>query len=362
MTSGAASRTVSGDTMRSFAALLQAQLRKDVVAAGDLDQFGHPADAADQGIVPFLEIDFWLWRRPRRRGDVRKPPLETARELLGAVGRADHRAERADHREDARDIALVEDMDGDAGADEVGDDVGLQVGEGEHEIGIEREDLRDVRRDECRHPRLLAPHPRRAHGIAGDADDAVLLAEQIQRLDRLFGQADDAAGREVVHGATLAGGAAVCHRGPYLGGHCLIYPAAPFRREITENIWGPMTPLEKIQSLKMPFAELMGVTFTEADKDRVVAKMLVRPDLARCPTIHGGAVMAFADSVGAAATVINLPEDAKGTTTLESKTNFIGGAKEGARSSRPRPPCIGAAAPRSGPRGSRPRTASWSLS
>ena len=39
--------------------------------------------------------------------------------------------------------------------------------------------------------------------------------------------------------------------------------------------------------------------------------------------------MAFADSVGAAATVINLPEDAKGTTTIESKTNFIGGAKEG---------------------------------
>jgi uncharacterized protein (TIGR00369 family) len=39
--------------------------------------------------------------------------------------------------------------------------------------------------------------------------------------------------------------------------------------------------------------------------------------------------MALADSVGAAATVINLPEDAKGTTTLESKTNFIGGAKEG---------------------------------
>jgi len=46
-------------------------------------------------------------------------------------------------------------------------------------------------------------------------------------------------------------------------------------------------------------------------------------------TIHGGAIMAFADSVGAAATVINLPEDAKGTTTLESKTNFISGAKEG---------------------------------
>jgi uncharacterized protein (TIGR00369 family) len=91
-----------------------------------------------------------------------------------------------------------------------------------------------------------------------------------------------------------------------------------------------MTPLEKIRSMKMPFAELQGITFVEADTDRVVARMLVRPDLCTLShIIHGGAVMAFADSVGAAATVINLPEDAKGTTTIESKTNFIGGAKEG---------------------------------
>jgi 1,4-dihydroxy-2-naphthoyl-CoA hydrolase len=72
-----------------------------------------------------------------------------------------------------------------------------------------------------------------------------------------------------------------------------------------------MSLLEKIQSMKMPFAELKGVTFVEAEKDRVVARMLVRPDLCTLRnTIHGGAVMAFADSV-------------------ESKTNFIGGAKEG---------------------------------
>jgi 1,4-dihydroxy-2-naphthoyl-CoA hydrolase len=91
-----------------------------------------------------------------------------------------------------------------------------------------------------------------------------------------------------------------------------------------------MTPLEKIQSMKLPFAELKGVTFLEAEKDRVVARMLVRPDLCTLHhIIHGGAIMAFADSVGAAATVINLAEDAKGTTTLESKTNFIGGAREG---------------------------------
>src|SRR6516225_10315019 len=91
-----------------------------------------------------------------------------------------------------------------------------------------------------------------------------------------------------------------------------------------------MTPLEKIQAMKMPFAELTGVTFTEAAQDRVVAKMLVRPELCTLNhVIHGGALMAFADSVGAAATVINLPDDAKGTTTLESKTNFIGAAREG---------------------------------
>jgi uncharacterized protein (TIGR00369 family) len=80
----------------------------------------------------------------------------------------------------------------------------------------------------------------------------------------------------------------------------------------------------------MPFAELKGVTFVEAELDRVVARMLVRPDLCTLHgAIHGGAVMAFADSVGAAATVINLSAEAKGTTTIESKTNFIGAAREG---------------------------------
>jgi uncharacterized protein (TIGR00369 family) len=44
--------------------------------------------------------------------------------------------------------------------------------------------------------------------------------------------------------------------------------------------------------------------------------------------IHGGAIMALADTVGAAAAVINLPEGA-GTTTIESKTNFVGPAQAG---------------------------------
>ena len=110
-------------------------------------------------------------------------------------------------------------------------------------------------------------------------------------------------------------------------------PAIHHLKEIAFKFDGgtaAMTPLEKIQALKMPFAELKGVTFVEAEKDRVMARMQVRPDLCTLyQMLHGGAIMAFADSVGAAATIINLPEDAKGTTTLESKTNFIGGAKEG---------------------------------
>jgi 1,4-dihydroxy-2-naphthoyl-CoA hydrolase len=92
-----------------------------------------------------------------------------------------------------------------------------------------------------------------------------------------------------------------------------------------------MTPLEKIHSLAMPFSVSMGVRFTEAEPERVVATMLVREDLCTLGhSIHGGAVMALADAVGAAATVINLPADAAGTTTIESKTNFVGRAKAGA--------------------------------
>lgn len=91
-----------------------------------------------------------------------------------------------------------------------------------------------------------------------------------------------------------------------------------------------MTLLEMIQSRPMPFAALMGVTFVEAAKDKVVATMVVREDLCTLGhSIHGGAVMALADSVGAAATIINLPPDSKGTTTIESKTNFTGAAKAG---------------------------------
>lgn len=80
----------------------------------------------------------------------------------------------------------------------------------------------------------------------------------------------------------------------------------------------------------LPFAKLMGVELLEASAEGARGRLVVRADL--CTTggiLHGGAIMAFADTLGAIAGFIALPEGAKGTTTLESKTNFLGGARVG---------------------------------
>jgi uncharacterized protein (TIGR00369 family) len=79
----------------------------------------------------------------------------------------------------------------------------------------------------------------------------------------------------------------------------------------------------------MPFANLMGVEVTVREKARVVGRLTVREDLCTAGGIlHGGAYMAFADSLGAIGGFLNLPDGAR-TTTLESKTNFLGAAKVG---------------------------------
>ena len=79
----------------------------------------------------------------------------------------------------------------------------------------------------------------------------------------------------------------------------------------------------------MPFANLMGVQILERGKDRVLGQLEVREDLCTAGGIlHGGAFMAFADALGAIGGFLNLPAGAR-TTTLESKTNFLGSAKVG---------------------------------
>jgi uncharacterized protein (TIGR00369 family) len=58
--------------------------------------------------------------------------------------------------------------------------------------------------------------------------------------------------------------------------------------------------------------------------------MVIRPELCTIGGVaHGGAIMSFADTLGATAAFINLPPDAQGTTTLESKTNFVAAAPAG---------------------------------
>ncbi len=88
--------------------------------------------------------------------------------------------------------------------------------------------------------------------------------------------------------------------------------------------------LDQLQQLLQPlFPGLMGVRLTEATPERVVATLLVRPELCTAGGIlHGGAHMAFADTLGAVGTVLNLPQG-KRTTTTDSSTKFIGGARVG---------------------------------
>jgi uncharacterized protein (TIGR00369 family) len=74
----------------------------------------------------------------------------------------------------------------------------------------------------------------------------------------------------------------------------------------------------------LPFAKLIGLELTAVTPDRVEATLMVREEVCTRPAVmHGGAIMALADTLGAIATVANLPEGA-GTTTIESKTNFFG--------------------------------------
>ena len=92
-----------------------------------------------------------------------------------------------------------------------------------------------------------------------------------------------------------------------------------------------MDSLELLKQTKLPFAELIGVHLISAAPDRVSAELTVRDELCtNPPVLHGGAMMALADSLGAYATLLNL-SGGRGTTTIESKTNFFAPAPAGSR-------------------------------
>jgi 1,4-dihydroxy-2-naphthoyl-CoA hydrolase len=87
--------------------------------------------------------------------------------------------------------------------------------------------------------------------------------------------------------------------------------------------------LEEFIHNGQPLARTLGIEIVEASKTVVRGRLKVRPEICTSGHIlHGGAIMAFADTLGATGAFLNLPDGA-GTTTIESKTNFISGAKEG---------------------------------
>ena len=90
-----------------------------------------------------------------------------------------------------------------------------------------------------------------------------------------------------------------------------------------------MDELTRIQSNPLPFSKLLGVKFLGASPERLTAELLVRKELCTNPEVlQGGAIMALANTLGAYATLVNL-KDGQGTTTIESKTNFLAPAPVG---------------------------------
>ena len=186
----------SGVTMRSLALFASGEMPEHVDAAGRFDQLRHPADAGDHRLVPFLEIDF---RSSLQRRAARRAPRRAAAPAL-APARPPFRW----HPTSAPSVRIIAKMPATsrwlnactatparissaAMSACRSENVSTRSGSSARIFGTSA-------RDERRHPRLLPPHPLRPHRIARHADDAPLLAEQIQRLHRLFGQADDAFG------------------------------------------------------------------------------------------------------------------------------------------------------------------------
>ena len=101
-------------------------------------------------------------------------------------------------------------------------------------------------------------------------------------------------------------------------------------RTATSDCVMPSLDLPSLQKFIQPMLPgLLGVRLTEATPERVRAELKVRADLCTAGHIlHGGSYMAFADTLGAVGTVLNLRPGQK-TVTTDSSTHFIAGAPEG---------------------------------
>ncbi len=99
----------------------------------------------------------------------------------------------------------------------------------------------------------------------------------------------------------------------------------------------PDTSLEELRRL-IPFAAWLGIEVLEAGPELVCSRLPWSSE--RCTTgglMHGGAIMALADNAGGICAFLNMPEGARGTATIESKTNFMRAVRDGAVTARTRP-------------------------
>ena len=88
----------------------------------------------------------------------------------------------------------------------------------------------------------------------------------------------------------------------------------------------------------MPFAKTLGITVVTYTKDEVTARLAWDESLCTSGgVLHGGVLMALADSTGGGCAFLNLPEGSTGTTTVESKTNFLRAVRQGYVQARSRP-------------------------
>jgi 1,4-dihydroxy-2-naphthoyl-CoA hydrolase len=106
----------------------------------------------------------------------------------------------------------------------------------------------------------------------------------------------------------------------------------------TRGMTDPATSLNQM----MPLGATLGITAQSMSPDEVVLSMGWRAELCTAGgVLHGGAIMALADSAGGACAFANLPSDAVGTSTIESKTNFLGAVREGTVTATARPLHVG---------------------
>jgi uncharacterized protein (TIGR00369 family) len=116
------------------------------------------------------------------------------------------------------------------------------------------------------------------------------------------------------------------------------------RREAVSDAIGPIDPASSAGPASgadagrdvaafedlMPMAKTLGVHSSHSAKEVVKSRLEWSPGLCTAGgLLHGGAVMTLADSTGAACAFLNLPDGASGTTTIESKTNFLRGVRDG---------------------------------